>query len=671
MKRISKVMATTIMLLLVFLMAFATVGCDVGEYCTHKASGEGTVVERDGKYYYLHKCELCNEDFFVRTNEVYTVKEVFYNETSHWDYVEYVDILTGAVRTSKANETTHSLNAAGYCEHCDYNNNEAQGLVYAENATGTGYVVTGKGTCLDKHINIPKTHLGKPVVGIGDNAFDDVVETEGESTSKESKIVGITIPDTVVEISCKAFAECDELLNFLVDAANQVYTSTDNCLINKVLKTLVRGCEYSIIPSDGQITMIGSYAFANLSGLVSISIPDTVTKIGDKAFFECDALVEIKLPDLINMGVDVFRGSVHVVIKIRHDLVFVPAVEATCQKAGNIAHFKCKDCGDYYEDEDGLVKIYSVTIAPSHDFVDGVCSKCGAILDEVKIVSIDKVEHLGQFPLGTLENAIGLPASINVYTADGKKHELAVIWDLTNYDKSKVGEYTITGVIQSDNFHFAEGLNGNVEAKLEIVEKVKGTADIVFVLDISGSMGDEIANVKNNIIAFSKAIEEKGVSARWSVITYSDFQDCPGDPNEVTTIIKNGATDWFTNAESYKSAISSISLAYGGDEPEAAVDGLMMATTLSTRKDARVFYILLTDANYKTANNFGVSNMGEVEDILDEDSVNVSVITGSSLYSSYNSIVSTTGGILSNITGNFSQDLIDALVPIIYEEVIA
>ena len=47
--------------------------------------------------------------------------------------------------------------------------------------------------------------------------------------------------------------------------------------------------------------------------------------------------------------------------------------------------------------------------------------------------------------------------------------------------------------------------------------------DLMLMVDTTGSMGDEIDNVKNNIIQFAQKIEERGVSARWSAITYSDF----------------------------------------------------------------------------------------------------------------------------------------------------
>jgi hypothetical protein len=275
------------------------------------------------------------------------------------------------------------------------------------------------------------------------------------------------------------------------------------------------------------------------------------------------------------------------------------------------------------------------------------------------------------FPLGTLEDAIGLPKKVNAVTKDGVTHELDVVWDLSTYNKAEVGEYVITGVIQSGALHYAEGLDNKIEVGIEIVEKMVGTADIVFVLDISGSMGSYINNVKNNMINIAQAIEDAGVSARWSVITYSDFT-CSSAENEKTQIKMNGANVWSTTAADCKSVIESIVLAGGGDLPETAVDGLMMANSLENRKNARAFYIVLTDDTYKNNNTFGVSGMSEAITQIQQKGANVSVITTSYHQSSYSSLINTTGGIWCNISSsNFSQTLIDALVPIIFGEVIA
>ena len=648
--------------------------------CVHTPSAESTIVPHEGGYAYRHTCTVCGEPVYEELTVISLSDKWLYDEEIHWNDMEYEANLQSSMSNAhhKINTAAHDYDEKGECRGCHYKKTASEGLAYEESADGEGYVVIGRGECKDKHINIPDMHNEKPVVGIGDGAFANngrpaTEETPDEGTEEDTTeveelvIVGITIPDTVVTISCTAFTDCEVLNNFIVNVENEVFKSENNCLIDSVNQSLVRGCEFSIIPEDGSVTAIGSYAFAGCEALITVTIPDSIETIGDKAFYECEALVEVRLPENVNIGVDVFRGSIHVEIKIDHTLVFVAAKEATCEEPGNIEHYTCEDCDHLFEDKEGKTRLYNVEIPAAHSFVEGVCEKCGEVLDSVLIVSIDEIPYLGKFALGTMENAIGLPAKVTVTTADGIRHELPVNWELSDYKKDTAGEYTIRGHIIAGSLHFAEGLTGEVVAGIEIVEFMKGTADIVFVLDISGSMGDEIANVKNNINSFSAAIEAEGVSARWGVITYSDFT--VSGPNEESTIIRNGAADWFISADEYKVAIGSIVLAFGGDEPETAIDGLMLANTLSTRQDARVFYILLTDNECKVTNNYGVGSLSETADILANDGVNVSVIVPSGYTAHYSTLYNTTGGICANIYGNFGQQLLDSLVPIIQSEV--
>ena len=184
-------------------------------------------------------------------------------------------------------------------------------------------------------------------------------------------------------------------------------------------------------------------------------------------------------------------------------------------------------------------------------------------------------------------------------------------------------------------------------------------------------MGDEINNVKNNLKSLADSIHNAKVSANWSVITFSDHIDCPGNPEEVTQIRMNGANKWSSNADDCKNVIDSIRLAGGGDENELDVDALMMANSLETRTNARVFYILLTDAPYKIDNSYGVETIDEAIAKTNEKGANVSVITTSRYEHYYTDWVEKTGGIMCDIYGNFSQQLIDSLVPIIFGEVIS
>ena len=416
-----------------------------------------------------------------------------------------------------------------------------------------------------------------------------------------------------------------------------------------------------------EVTGIGKEAFLNCKLLVSIVIPETVKEIGDKAFSGCTALVDIEMPDEVDIGIDVFRGSIHVEVTYRHELVFVPAKAASCTAAGNVAHYMCNYCKKYYSDAEGAIPLYSVLVSASHSFSGSKCTSCGVENSAVKITSVEAIPYLGKFALGTMEDAIGLPSSVKVKTGDGKEHTLNVIWDLSNYHKNILGKYTIKGHVQAGQFFFGAGVSSQVVAEIEVVEYMQGTADIVFVIDTTGSMSSSISNVKNNVIGFAQALEKQGVSARWGLV---DFDDLVENGPDATKIVMNGSSQWFVNATEYKNAVGSLTASGGGSVPEeCAIDGLMMATTLTTRTNARTFYILVTDVGTRTNNNFGVKSVNELAQILDDKGVYVSVVAPTNKKSVYGVLTDTTGGVYADISGNFQTTLFNKLVDIIQQKV--
>ena len=112
-----------------------------------------------------------------------------------------------------------------------------------------------------------------------------------------SGLTSITIPNSVTSIGEGAFSGCRGLTSISVSSGNERYYSVCNCIIEKATKTFVLGCKNSIIPNDGSVTSIGSYAFSGSSGLTSITIPNSVTSIGGSAFEGCSGLTSITIPN--------------------------------------------------------------------------------------------------------------------------------------------------------------------------------------------------------------------------------------------------------------------------------------------------------------------------------------------------------------------------------------
>lgn len=216
----------------------------------------------------------------------------------------------------------------------------------------------------------------------------------------------------------------------------------------------------------------------------------------------------------------------------------------------------------------------------------------------------------------------------------------------------------------------ADVVTANAETEKVTLMAASGAmaqADIVFIIDTTGSMGDEINNVKNNVNSFVDTLKTKGVSAGLALVEYRDIEE---DGYDSTKIHKNGSSNWFYDMDSYKNKISSSLYADGGgDTPESVVDALETARLLDMRASAGKIFVLVTDADYKVGNRYDIPSMSAEIELLKNAGVSCSVISPSSEKSTYYNLYNDTNGIWANIYGNFNTEL-TALADKIGEEIV-
>ncbi|MDR0320006.1 MAG: leucine-rich repeat domain-containing protein [Treponema sp.] len=129
------------------------------------------------------------------------------------------------------------------------------------------------------------------VTSIGDRAF-----------FRCDSLTSMSIPSHVTSIGDGAFAGCRSLASITVDSRNPAYTSIDDVLFDKAIRTIIaypvgKDSRTYTIPSS--ITTIGEQAFSYCENLTDITIPPSVTSIGNGAFSFCYVLASINIPSSI------------------------------------------------------------------------------------------------------------------------------------------------------------------------------------------------------------------------------------------------------------------------------------------------------------------------------------------------------------------------------------
>lgn len=191
-------------------------------------------------------------------------------------------------------------------------------------------------------------------------------------------------------------------------------------------------------------------------------------------------------------------------------------------------------------------------------------------------------------------------------------------------------------------------------------------ADIVFLIDSTGSMEDIINCVKNNAESFVDTLKQKGVSAALALV---DYQDLTADGYDTTTVHQTGGSNWFYDMEAFKAALSGIELGHGGDAPECAVDALETGRLLDMRASAGKIFILITDAGFKVDNRYGIPSMADQIELLKNAGIHCAVVCPTTQKNTYSDLYTQTGGVWADLYGDFHTEL-TALADQIGDEVV-
>ncbi len=126
--------------------------------------------------------------------------------------------------------------------------------------------------------------------------FTGLTEFSDNEFSNCLNLKSIYIPAGVQSMGGFGFSNCTSLEKIVVDPANTVYDSRNDCnaIIETATKKLIAGCQNTVIPNG--VIDIGDDAFWGRWSMETMTIPSTVKKIGLSAFAFCISLKSIEIP---------------------------------------------------------------------------------------------------------------------------------------------------------------------------------------------------------------------------------------------------------------------------------------------------------------------------------------------------------------------------------------
>ncbi|MCD8019852.1 MAG: leucine-rich repeat domain-containing protein [Clostridiales bacterium] len=293
---------------------------------------------------------------------------------------------------------------------------------------------------------------------------DNVLFDKSQSTlivSAADKTGSYTVPSTVESISNRAFENCGDLeeliiqknvtsigkrvftnclslKSIIVSSDNESYCSVDGVLYSKDKTSLIAypkalSGSYTI-PSG--VTKIENWAFVNCTKLTGITIGENVTKIGLASFARCTALTSITIPDsVMTIGAVSFAGCLNL------SDVFIGS-------------------GVTVIDNAAFVNCYELDTISVPDTV----TRVGSYILGYNVASFTVNEEETSITFTGLEKADGIPtiygytdSAIETYAAE---NSLTFITYITNYEVTLASEsYTYDGLAKEPEVTVSYGTN--------------------------------------------------------------------------------------------------------------------------------------------------------------------------------------------------------------------
>jgi len=119
----------------------------------------------------------------------------------------------------------------------------------------------------------------------------------------------------------------------------------------------------------------------------------------------------------------------------------------------------------------------------------------------------------------------------------------------------------------------------------------KRMADVMFVLDCTGSMQGEIDAIKDAITSFADTIESDGVRVRVGLVEFRDRLI-----GEEQRCLLFAGSPFTRDPHTFRAEVAQLVADGGGDEPESSLDAILLALRQPFDPEANRVLVLVTDA---------------------------------------------------------------------------
>lgn len=137
----------------------------------------------------------------------------------------------------------------------------------------------------------------------------------------------------------------------------------------------------------------------------------------------------------------------------------------------------------------------------------------------------------------------------------------------------------------------SNSITSDTQLSVNVREFEPAKVDVMFVLDVTGSMDFAIKGVRDGVTRFAAGLSDGGLDFRVGLLAFRDERI-----NEPSELLKFDGSVFTADVDGFRQQVSRLEAGGGDDTPESALDGLLESAAQSFRPEVTRVLLLITDA---------------------------------------------------------------------------